>query len=608
MKTSIATVSINGTLREKINAIANAGFDGVEIFENDFLTNDLSPKEVKNIVKDNGLVITLFQPFRDFEGMPDKHRIRAFERAKRKFDIMEELETDLILICSNTSNISLGGLNRAADDFFELGEIAKDRSIKVGYEALAWGKYINDHRDAWEIVRRANHDNIGIILDSFHTLSRNIDLNSISSIPKEKIFIVQLADAPLHDMDLLYWSRHFRNMPGQGDLPISKFMNALNSTGYSGYLSLEIFNDHYRSGPRNIIAKDGKRSLTSLIHKKNFEQKKETNIDEIEFVEFATEKNDLENLQTLFKSLGFTEIGKHKTKLISLFVFDQVKFIINYENHNLVKDGSKDGPYPYAYGVKIQDINALFEKAKLLDIDFINKENENNLSMDVIKHIDGLIYVIDKNNHEIWEKDFQFKASDQRNNFNLKIDHIAKTLHSDEMPSALLSYSTLFNFKKSPIVDIIDPYGITKSQVIENDTKTFRMTMNGADNNKTVAGQFLKNKKGSGIQHIALKTKNLVKLVEMLKTKGQNFLEISNNYYDDIEARFGLNYKFCKKLQELNILYDEDKHGSFLQIYTQVFNDTFFFEFVERIDGYQGYGANNALFRIAAQKHFKQLN
>ena len=190
----------------------------------------------------------------------------------------------------------------------------------------------------------------------------------------------------------------------------------------------------------------------------------------------------------------------------------------------------------------------------------------------------------------------------------MNIDHIAKTLRADEMPSALLSYSTLFNFKKSPILDIIDPHGITKSQVIENKTKTFRMTMNGADNNKTVAGQFLENKQGSGIQHIALKTKNLIDLVEMLKTKGQNFLEISNNYYDDIEARFGLNYNFCKKLKELNILYDEDEHGSFLQIYTHVFNDTFFFEFVERIDDYQGYGANNALFRIAAQKHFKQLN
>ena len=55
MKTSIATVSINGTLKEKIYAIAKAGFDGVEIFENDFLTNNLSPKEVKKLVKDHGL-------------------------------------------------------------------------------------------------------------------------------------------------------------------------------------------------------------------------------------------------------------------------------------------------------------------------------------------------------------------------------------------------------------------------------------------------------------------------------------------------------------------------------------------------------------------------
>ena len=88
MKTSIATVSINGTLKEKIIAIANAGFDGVEIFENDFLTNNLSPKEVKKIVKDSGLEITLFQPFREFEGMPNNHRRGAFDRAKRKFDII----------------------------------------------------------------------------------------------------------------------------------------------------------------------------------------------------------------------------------------------------------------------------------------------------------------------------------------------------------------------------------------------------------------------------------------------------------------------------------------------------------------------------------------
>jgi len=603
MKTSIATVSINGNLKEKILAISKAGFDGVEIFENDFLTFNLSPKEIKKIVKDQGLEITLFQPFRDFEGMPDNHRTRAFDRAKKKFDIMAELETDLILICSNTSNISLGGLDRAANDFFELGEIARERSIKIGYEALAWGKYINDHRDAWEIVRRANHENVGIILDSFHTLSKNIDLNSITTIPKEKIFIVQLADAPLHNMDLLYWSRHYRNMPGQGDLPISNFMDALNKTGYDGYLSLEIFNDSYRSGPRNLIAKDGQRSLISLINKSKTKNKQELKINQIEFIEFAANEKNLKELENTLNALGFNEIGKHQHKKIKLFVFDNVKFIINYENTLLIEENSKKGPYPYAYGININSLDLLFKQAELLDISLIKKQENLNLSMDAINHIDGLIYVIESNDNNIWEKDFGYSPAPAKNDFNVKIDHIAQTLNQDEMSSSLLSYSVLFSCKKSPIVDIIDQYGITKSQIIENKTQTFRMTMNGADNSNTIAGQFLKKTTRPGIQHVALSSDNLIALVKKLKKKGQEFLKISDNYYDDIEARFGLDFNFCNELKELNILYDEDENGSFLQVYTNLINNTFFFEIVQRINNYQGYGANNALFRIAAQKN-----
>ncbi|MEK9971410.1 MAG: sugar phosphate isomerase/epimerase, partial [Ferrovibrio sp.] len=240
LKTSIATVTLSGTLTEKLQAIAAAGFDGVEIFENDFLAFDGSPREVGQMVRDAGLQITLFQPFRDFEGMPEPQRGRTFDRAERKFDVMQELGTDLMLVCSNVSPLSLGGIDRAADDFRELGERAAKRGLRVGYEALAWGKHINDHRDAWEIVRRADHANIGLILDSFHTLARRIDPASIRAIPKDKIFIVQLADAPMIQMELLHWSRHYRNMPGQGDLPVTDFMRAVAATGYDGPLSLEI--------------------------------------------------------------------------------------------------------------------------------------------------------------------------------------------------------------------------------------------------------------------------------------------------------------------------------------------------------------------------------
>ncbi|MGI9502713.1 MAG: sugar phosphate isomerase/epimerase family protein, partial [Geminicoccaceae bacterium] len=150
MKTSIATVSISGDLPEKLAAIAEAGFDGIEIFEQDFIAYDGSPRDVGNLVRDHGLEIMLYQPFRDFEGLPGPERRRAFDRAERKFDLMAELGTDLMLICSSVHPKALGGIDRAADDLAELGEHAAKRGLRVGYEALAWGRYINDHRDAWE--------------------------------------------------------------------------------------------------------------------------------------------------------------------------------------------------------------------------------------------------------------------------------------------------------------------------------------------------------------------------------------------------------------------------------------------------------------------------
>ena len=114
MKTSIATVTLSGELPDKLEAIARAGFDGVEIFENDFLAFDGSPADVGKMARDLGLKITLFQPFRDFEGMPDALRSRTFDRAERKFDVMQELGTDMVLVCSNVSQAALGGIDRAA--------------------------------------------------------------------------------------------------------------------------------------------------------------------------------------------------------------------------------------------------------------------------------------------------------------------------------------------------------------------------------------------------------------------------------------------------------------------------------------------------------------
>src|SRR3954470_17146305 len=136
-----APVCRSGTLREKLEAIAAAGFEAVEIFENDLLSHNGTPNEIRRMAGDLGLQIAVYQPFRDFEGMPELLRARGLARAERKFDTMAELGCDFLMVCSNVSPESLGGTDRGAADFRELGERAGARGIRVAYEALAWGRH-----------------------------------------------------------------------------------------------------------------------------------------------------------------------------------------------------------------------------------------------------------------------------------------------------------------------------------------------------------------------------------------------------------------------------------------------------------------------------------
>ena len=619
MRTSIATVSIAGDLAEKFAAISAAGFDGVEIFENDFLAFDGSPREIGHMARDAGLAITLFQPFRDFEGLPEPQRGRAFDRAERKFDVMQELGTDLMLVCSSVSPISLGGVDRAAADFRELGERAARRGLRVGYEALAWGRHVNDHRDAWEIVRRADHANIGLILNSFHTLARKIDLGSIRSIPKDKIFIVQLADAPLIEMDLLYWSRHFRNMPGEGDLPVRDFMQAVAATGYDGYLSLEIFNDQFRGGSAKSISVDGRRSLVWLMDQVRREEPAlqlsvppmpdRIGVEGVEFIEFAANRHGANELGALLKVLGFREAGRHVSKDVALHRQGEINIVINTEREGFAHSSFVvHGTSAYAIGLKVEDAAATVQRARALDAEIFDQPvGPGELAIPAIRGVGGgLIYFLDSRTDlgKVWDIEFRpvDNAAEAFDAGLKRIDHVGQTMPAEEMPSWLLFYTSIFRTTKTPLVDVIDPGGIVRSQVIEGQDKRFRLTLNGAESRRTLAGHFMAETFGSGVQHLALATDDIFATAARLHANGFEPLIISPNYYDDAEARFGLAPDLADRLRSGNILYDKDENGEFFQLYAPAFGEGFIIEMVERRGGYAGYGAPNAPFRIAAQK------
>jgi 4-hydroxyphenylpyruvate dioxygenase len=618
MKTSIATVSISGELPDKLAAIASAGFDGVEIFENDFLAFDGSPADVGKMVRDHGLEITLFQPFRDFEGMPEPHRSRTFDRAERKFDIMQQLGTDLLLVCSNVSPISAGGIDRAAADFHELGERAARRGLKVGYEALAWGRHIFDHRDAWEIVRRADHAHIGLVLDSFHTLSRKIDINSIRSIPREKIFIVQLADAPQIDMDLLYWSRHFRNMPGEGDLPVTAFTSAIAETGYDGYFSLEIFNDQFRGGSAKAIAADGHRSLiylgdqvkrtTSTHGLPVVDMPDRAPVKGVGFVEFSADEADADELRAILRTLGFRKTARHKSKNVTVFEQGEIRLLLNTDPSGFAyASQAVHGTSAYAIALTVDDAGLAMQRALALGAEpFAQAVDAGQVEIPGIRGVGGgLVYLLDTKADlgRIWEIDFMRVEDDSpvQPASLLHVDHVAQTVAYEEMLTWLLFYTAIFQTQKTPMVDIIDPAGVVRSQVVENSEGTLRITLNGAENRRTLAGHFIAEQFGSGVQHLAFHTDDIFATAKALRQNGFRPLQISPNYYGDVEARFGLDPDLTERLKADNILYDSDEHGDYFQLYSTTYGEGFFFEIVQR-RGYRGYGAPNAIFRIAALK------
>ncbi|MFL6826243.1 MAG: bifunctional sugar phosphate isomerase/epimerase/4-hydroxyphenylpyruvate dioxygenase family protein [Bradyrhizobium sp.] len=615
-KRSIATVSLSGALDEKLRAIAEAGFDAVEIFENDLLSFSGSPRDVGGMCRDLGLEICAFQPFRDFEGMPEPQRGRNFARAERKFDLMQELQTDLMLICSNISPVSLGGIDRAALDFRALGDRAAARGLRVGYEALAWGRHVNDYRDAWEIVRRADHNSVGVILDSFHALAPSFPLTPIRSIPADKIFLVQLADAPSLGLDVLSWSRHFRCFPGQGDLPVVEFTEAVLATGYAGPLSLEIFNDQFRAGSAVRTATDGLRSLLLLedrigqsmsgISAARLQPKARSR--GVGFIEFAVGDAKASDLAVLFNQLGFRKTGVHRSKDVERWSQGQIELVINREQDGFAHSHYvTHGPGVCAIAIDVDDAGKTMARADALKVrTFHSPIGPGELEIPAIRGVGGsLLYFLEETGKN-WNLDFEPRRSDAATGHLDAVDHISQSMPYDEMLSWLLFYTGILDLERLPQMEIADPVGLVQSQALINRNRSLRVILNGSSATRTLSARFIHEFFGSGVQHIAFSCTNILETVATMRARGADFLKIPDNYYDDIEAKYGLDAAMMTALRDNQILYDREGDGEFFQIYTHVFDERFFFEIVERRN-YRGFGAANAAIRLAAQTRETRL-
>ena len=625
MQRSIATVSLSGTLPEKLEAIAAAGFDGVEIFENDLLYYAGSPREVRQMCADLGLAITLFQPFRDFEGCRRDRLQRNLDRAERKFDLMQELGTDLVLVCSNVAADSLGDERILIDDLRLLAERAGARQLRIGYEALAWGRHVNTYQQVWNIVRQADHPALGVLLDSFHTLSLKGDPSAIAEIPGDKIFFVQMADAPILAMDVLEWSRHFRCFPGQGEFDLAGFLAPILRSGYTGPLSLEIFNDGFRAAPPRANAADGLRSLLYLEEKTRdllekqaqaeqtvpeldllFDPPAASQYDGVEFLEFAVDSDQGSKLAGWLERLGFARAGQHRSKDVSLLRQGDINIVLNAEPYSFAHGFFEaHGPSLCATALRVRDETAALERARQFKGQpYRGLVGPNEREIPAVRAPDGsLIYLVGQavDGKSIYDSDFVLDPQAAPTGNLLRIDHMAMALPADNLDSWVLFYKSLFDFEADDEVVLPDPYGLVKSRALRSRCSSIRLPLNISENRNTAISHALSSYRGSGVHHIAFSCDDLFSEINRAKDAGVPLLDIPLNYYDDLAARFDFDDEFLSELAYYNVLYDRDAQGGELfHVYTEPFEGRFFFELLQRKNGYLGYGAANVAVRLAA--------
>ena len=472
---------------------------------------------------------------------------------------------------------------------------------------MAWGRHINRWRHAWRVVEAANHPALGLIVDSFHTLAVDDDLAGLSIVPAEKIFLAQLADAPRLSMDVLSWSRHFRNFPGQGQLAVAAFVRDLLSAGYRGPLSLEIFNDEFRSAPARLMARDGLRSLLLIEAEAGATDLPAIpTFDGVEFIEFAVDEQSGRRLAETSRGLGFHYAGRHRSKSVELFRQGRINMILNSEQDSAAAEHFQfHGPSVCAMALRVNDdAKAVARAEALLCPPWQEPIGPGERKIPALRAPDGtLLYLVEPapDGSSIYDADFNVLAASPPDDLLISVDHVAQALPTGRMDHFVLFYRALFGFTPEQLWEIPDAMGLVQSRTMTSAERQIRLPLNISESRETTTGRFLTTFWGAGVQHIAMATDDIRQAIEQLELRGARLLPIPGNYYEDIEVRWDLDPEHLNMLRHHNILYDRDDSGEFLHAYTDPFDDRFFFEVVQRIGGYQHYGAANASVRIAAQ-------
>ena len=610
LRLAISTVSLSGTLEDKLRAAAEAGFHAIEVLESDLVMSAWPPERVRAEAERLGLSIAAYQPFH-IEAVPPHVFETTLRRAIRKLGVLDALGAEVLVVCSSTSSGGLDDDDLAAEQLRSLADHARRHSVRVAYEAVPWGR-VRTHDHAARLVEAADHPSLGLCLDSFHVLSTENDVAGIGRLPGHRLFHVQLADAPRLDMDVREWSLHDRRFPGEGALDLTGFVDSVLATGYTGTMAVEVFNDVYQQEDPRHTATDAMRSMLALSEQIALrhgptaerdpllggEPLAAPDVQAYAFAELAVDEVSAPLVARTLSGLGFIHTGEHRSKPVQLWQQGEARVLLNSAPQRSVDPASA---VVCAVAVESSEPGELTRRAERLMAPRLPRTRRSDeVELGSVAAPDGTIVLFcGLDGDDGWLADFTPTEDPPRADPLVSgIDHVALDAAAGDFDQAALFYRSVLGLVPGPSVEITAPFGLVRSWSASDRRHRLRLTLSTAPLRRGDWAPAVSNP-----QHIAFLTDDVVACARTVRELGARVLEVPGNYFDDLATREDLTEDLLETMREHSILHDRDERGEYLHFFTELVGSRVFFEVVQRVGGYDGYGAPSSIpLRMAAHR------
>jgi 4-hydroxyphenylpyruvate dioxygenase len=342
--------------------------------------------------------------------------------------------------------------------------------------------------------------------------------------------------------------------------------------------------------------------------------------DGFEFVEFC--HPDPNELDRLFKIMGFAPVAKHRSKNVTLYRQGDVNFILNAEPESFAaRFAAQHGPSAPAMAFRVVNAKHAYERALAMGAKPAKTQvGPMELNIPAIEGIGGLqIYLVDRYGAKgsIYDVDFQWTAERDPKPHGVGlhyIDHLTHNVHRGRMNQWAEFYENLFNFRQIRYFDIEGKVTGLHSRAMTSPDGKIRIPINEDAGEKGQIEEYLQEYKGEGIQHVAMGSLDLYASIEQLLANGLAFMPAPNDiYYSRIDKRLPKHGEPLDRLQKNGILIDGEGvvEGGYTKVLLQRFSKTvigpIFFEFIQR-KGDDGFGEGNfkALFESIEEDQIRR--